>query len=130
MLSTTTGYLMTGTRMFSLGLVDSIELWHTAESVLLVMDDRKIVLDEGESRIVRRWVELEMQTSIADAEGGLIETRCDRQEQIVRANKMNRAATKRESRRRHAAVVDLETWKRVNRHEPTAVGDPCGVPAA
>lgn len=98
------GMLMTGTRMFS--YVESIELWKTDENVQLTMGEgAKVLLDEDESRVVRRWAELNMQAAVTDAQLDVMRLRCDLQDEMNRAEKLNRKAKRKAPAKRLPAKV-------------------------
>lgn len=122
------GFLMTGTRIFCAREISRMDLWHTDDNVQITLDQdqsgQRIVLDEDESRMVRRWAELEMQASMAHAQSVVVDCRCDLQEHLNRAQKLNKAASK--ARRTPQAVVDINVWK----SSREAVADPCNQPAA
>ena len=117
------GYLHTGRRCFAESCIKSIDLWATdLQTRLSLADDSAVLLDEDESRVIRDWAVIAMQSAIVDSQEFLIERRCDLREQLTRATKMNRAASRRYRAGEKAAaaaqlasaagqVVDTEVWK-------------------
>lgn len=87
------GLFHTGTRVFA--GISRIDLWHTESQALLYLDggDRRVVLAEDESRIVRHWAELSLQAATNDCQDMAIRRRCDLLEQRRRAEKLNRKKT-------------------------------------
>lgn len=131
MISNDFNFLLTGTRCFCRVTISQIDLWHTDQNVRLVADEKSIILDEDESRTVRRWHELAIQAAVADGEDLVIRRRIERQEQVNAAEKLNRATAKKNRKRvkTPAAVVDMATWKIANRSEQS-IEEPCSLPAA
>ena len=115
------GYLHTGRRCFAESCIKSIDLWATdLQTRLSLADDSAVLLDEDESRVIRDWAVIAMQSAIVDSQEFLIERRCDLREQLTRATKMNRAASRRTGPGRKqpaqlastaGQVVDTEVWK-------------------
>src|ERR1035441_9233170 len=118
------GFLNTGTRLFAESAVQSIDLWNTDSQAELLLSDynnnRKVLLDEGETRVIRDWAAASMQSAIVSSQGYLLEMRCDLQEQLIRARKLNRGASRAASRARKepatlakaGAVVDIDVFTR------------------
>ena len=114
------GFLNTGTRLFAESAVQSIDLWNTDSQAELLLSDynnnRKVLLDEGETRVIRDWAAASMQSAIVSSQGYLLEMRCDLQEQLIRARKLNRAASRARTQpakvAHGAGVVDINVWRR------------------
>ena len=89
------GFLFTGTRAFH--QPQRIDFWYSdlRAAVYLPDTERPIVLDEEETRFVRRWNELATQSAIAGVESVLVFQRCDRIEQLRRARKLNRVRARK-----------------------------------
>jgi len=112
------GFLMTGTRMIAMDDIETIDLWKTDESAEIKTTETRIRLDEDESLVIRRWAELSMQSAMADAQCMLIHLRCDLQEQILRAAKLNKTTARRSvvakkkpaQVARPSHVVDIDLW--------------------
>ena len=114
------GFLHTGTRLFAESAVQSIDLWKTDSQAELLLSDynnnRNVLLDEGETRVIRDWAAASMQSAIVSSQGYLLEMRCDLQEQLIRARKLNRAASRARKQpakvAKAASVVDINVWRR------------------
>jgi hypothetical protein len=118
------GYLFSGTRCWNMEAVLAIDLWSTEDQAEITLSDenanRKVLLDPDESRVIRDWAAAVMQCGIVSSQGCLLEMRCDLQEQLIRARKLNRAASRAASRARKqpakvakaASVVDINVWRR------------------
>jgi hypothetical protein len=108
MYSTIDGFLFTGTRCFA--SVEQIDLWYSDSqaSIQLADSEQRILLDEGETQLVRRWADLALQAAIADNEDTVIRRRNELFEQIQRAKKLNRS-TSRKRRRRTARPAALSS---------------------
>ena len=118
------GYIHTGRRCFAESAVQSMDLWATDSQAELLLSDynnnRKVLLDEDESRVIRDWAAAAMQCAIVSSQGYLLEMRCDLQEQLIKAAKLNSAASRAASRARKqpakvahgAGVVDINVWRR------------------
>lgn len=127
MYDTMTGFLHTTTRCFA--NVQCIELFYTDSqaSIQLADSDQRILLDEDETRIIRRWAELALQATIADNEDLVVRRRCELLEQQQRAHKLNRQH-RRKSRppairkATSGPVVDIKeaSRKRLNEHRADA----------
>jgi len=91
MYSTVDDLFFTGTRVFR--GVARIDLWFNDSQVAFYLEDgdsRPVLLDEEESRLIRRWAELALQATVEDNNCFLLHRRCDRLEQQRRARKLNR----------------------------------------
>ena len=114
------GYIHTGRRCFAESAVQSMDLWATDSQAELLLSDynnnRKVLLDEDESRVIRDWAAAAMQCAIVSSQGYLLEMRCDLQEQLIRARKLNRAASRARKQpakvAKAASVVDINVWRR------------------
>ena len=114
------GYIHTGRRCFAESAVQSMDLWATDSQAELLLSDynnnRKVLLDEDESRVIRDWAAASMQSAIVSSQGYLLEMRCDLQEQLIRARKLNRAASRARKQpakvAKAASVVDINVWRR------------------
>lgn len=96
MLNTISGFLTTGIRIFAASAIDHIDLFHSPDQAVLYLDgDRRVLLDETETEIVRQWAELELETATKDTEESLIRRRCDVIEMKQRAQKLNRRTAPR-----------------------------------
>jgi hypothetical protein len=97
-----------------------MDLWATDSQAELLLSDynnnRKVLLDEDESRVIRDWAAASMQSAIVSSQGYLLEMRCDLQEQLIRARKLNRAASRARKQpakvAKAASVVDINVWRR------------------
>jgi hypothetical protein len=95
MLNGITGFLSTGTRLFAVPQISQIDLWHSPTQALLLMEaDRRVLLDETETEIVRQWAAMEMECTAKDSEDSLLRRRCDLVELKQRAAKLNRKKTR------------------------------------
>jgi hypothetical protein len=96
MLNGITGFLSTGTRLFAVPqIISQIDLWHSPTQALLRMEaDRRVLLDETETEIVRQWAAMEMECAAKDSEDSLLRRRCDLVELKQRAAKLNRKKTR------------------------------------
>ena len=114
------GYLLSGTRCWNMEAVLAIDLWSTDDKAEITLSDenvnRKVLLDPDESRVIRDWAAASMQSAIVSSQGYLLEMRCDLQEQLIRARKLNRAASRARKQpakvAKAASVVDINVWRR------------------
>ena len=127
------GYLMTGRRCFGESDVQSIDLWATDSQAEILLSNengiRKVLLDEGETEVIRRWADLGMQSAIAASQCELLVQRCALQTILLDAAKLNRAASRDAARARKSPakvakagqVVDIAVFKGAQRQEQPAV---------
>src|ERR1039458_9297875 len=113
------GYLMTGRRCFAESSVQHIDLWASDSQAEILLSDyngtRRVLLDEGETEVIRRWADAGMQSAIVASQGELLVQRCALQTALLDAAKLNRAASRAAARARKqpakvahgAGVVDI-----------------------
>jgi hypothetical protein len=107
----------------------AIDLWSTDDKAEITLSDenvnRKVLLDPDESRVIRDWAAASMQSAIVSSQGYLLEMRCDLQEQLIRAAKLNRAASRARKQpakvAKAASVVDINVWRAARTAEQPAV---------
>jgi pantothenate kinase len=105
-------FIWTGTRGIRHSEVLSVDLWKTDQQAeILLIEGARLLLDEDESRMVREWAQMATQAAIASSQADLVETRCDLQEQLARARRLNRAHRRRRARRPAANVVKINARK-------------------
>lgn len=128
------GYLLSGTRCWKIEAVLAIDLWSTQDQAEITLSDdnagvKRILLDEDESRVIRDWAATSMQSAIVGSQGELLAMRCGLQEEIIRAAKLNRAASRARTTARKqpakvarvGAVVDIDVFKAARREQQPAV---------
>jgi hypothetical protein len=137
------GFLHTGTRLISWNDTRTIDLWKTDANVEITLDEgKRIVLDEDESQVLRKWAELSMQTAVLDAQYDLVRKRCELQDMVVVAANLNRKSARAartpgkkkpakvaKIAQASANVVDIDAWKASRRSEASAIEVPLN-PAA